>query len=249
MTAREILNAICGQYRAILGEKLTGVYLHGSMAWGCFRWEASDIDFLAVVRQPLTEQERAAMICVLLELTPSAPPKGIEMSAVLEEVCRNFRHPAPYELHFSNAHLERYRADLTGYCRELQGVDYDLAAHFSVIRARGETLWGAPIGEIFAPVPREAMLDSILRDVAEEDVSEDPLYFALNLCRVLAFQRENLLLSKADGVRWAMTHLAEEFLPVLRSALIAYTDGAQLAPLKNLPRFCAYARRLVFEVE
>lgn len=245
MTEREILNAIREQYCAILGDKLAGLYLHGSLAMGCFRWEVSDIDFLAVVRRPLTDPERVALIRVMLALTPSAPPKGIEMSVVTADVCRNFVHPTPYELHFSNAHLTRYQADIEGYCRELRGVDFDLAAHFAIARMYGETLWGAPVGEVFGPVPREDVLDSILRDVAEEDVSENPVYFALNLCRVLAFQREDLLLSKADGARWGLAHLPEKWEPAIQGALDAYEKSAP--PPENLSEFCAWARKMVFE--
>lgn len=57
------------------------------------------------------------MVQVLLELEKEAPPKGFEMSVVLEKYCGSFVYPTPFELHFSNAHLESCRKDLKAYCR------------------------------------------------------------------------------------------------------------------------------------
>ena len=33
----------------VFGSKVTGIYLHGSLAMGCFRSDKSDIDFIVVV--------------------------------------------------------------------------------------------------------------------------------------------------------------------------------------------------------
>lgn len=38
-----LLKAIVREYRRILGSSLAGIYLHGSAAFGCFRWQTSDI--------------------------------------------------------------------------------------------------------------------------------------------------------------------------------------------------------------
>lgn len=115
--AERLLAKLLEDARAILEDKLSGFYVHGSLAFGCFRWETSDIDFLPVVRAPLTLDERMALIQSMLRRTPDAPKKGLEMSVVLEMVCRNFEYPTPYELHFSNSWLDRCREDPEGYCR------------------------------------------------------------------------------------------------------------------------------------
>ena len=166
MTERELLVCVQAEYQQILGDKLTGMYLHGSMAMGCFTWATGDIDFLAVVEAPLTQGEKEALIQALLELDVQAPPKGLEMSIVLRNDCRNFCHPMPFELHFSNAHRARAMAELPDYCRDMHGTDPDLAAHVTVLRARGERLCGAEIEDIFSEVPRAAYVDSLMYDIA-----------------------------------------------------------------------------------
>lgn len=246
MTERELLACVQAEYQRILGNKLTGMYLHGSMAMGCFTWATGDIDFLAVVEAPLTQGEKEALIRTLLELDGQAPPKGFEMSVVLRSDCRSFCHPMPFELHFSNAHRARAMAALPDYCRDMHGTDPDLAAHVTVLRARGEKLCGAEIGEIFGEVPRAAYVDSLMYDIAsaEEDIADNPVYVALNLCRVLAYLKEGPVLSKQEGGAWGLAHLPEEYHPLLRAALAAYSGAAFPAGMPLRPFAAEILRRI-----
>ena len=138
----ELLQKIKSSYQIILQDKLVGIYIHGSIAFQCFTWENSDIDFLVVVKEPLSQKEKEDLISELLELDEYAPQKGFEMSVVLQSVCKPFVYPTPYELHFSNSYRERYREDLAGLCESLHGEDKDLAAHITVINAVGIPLCG-----------------------------------------------------------------------------------------------------------
>jgi len=242
MNWQSLMNDITRDFTSALGDKLTGIYIHGSIAFGCFRWETSDVDFLAVVRKPLSLSEKTALIRAILNRVPDAPQKGIEMSVVTEDVCRNFVYPTPYELHFSNAHLDAYREDLEGYCQKLCGTDPDLAAHFSVTKAKGVAWYGKPIAEVFGDIPREALLASVRSDAADaqDGMAENPVYFVLNLCRVIACQERGLLLSKAEGGQWGLENLPAEHAPTIRSALNAYTAGAEMDS-SGAAAFCSYA--------
>lgn len=225
--AWELLRVIAREYHAILGDALTGVYAHGSMAFACFHPQKSDIDFLVAVEREPTDEQKRRILEILLQLDEFAPAKGFEMSVVLAKDCAAPVHPIPFCLHFSNAHKESCRNDMNGYIARMKGNDPDLAAHFTVTRAVGKAVRGKPVGEVFGPVPREAYLDSIFSDVenAVEDVQRDPVYVILNLCRVLAYIREGAVLSKAQGGEWGKAKLPR-FAPVIKAALTAYaTDG------------------------
>ena len=74
MTAHALLKRICDAYRAILGDKLTGVYLHGSLAFGCFTWATGDIDFLVVAESPLTQAEKETLVRVITTILPPVLP-------------------------------------------------------------------------------------------------------------------------------------------------------------------------------
>lgn len=227
MNAIALLERIKDEYCAILGDTLTGFYLHGSLAFGCFTWERSDLDFLAVVSEEPTLTQKQALIGVLLDLEAQAPPKGFEMSVVTEDAINPFIYPTPYVLHYSGTYRDACRRNLSAYCRDMHGTDPDLAAHITVCHAAGITLCGKPIGKVFGAVPASAYLDSIRSDIenASQDIRENPVYVILNLCRVLGYLREGLVLSKADGGKWGIVHLPKVYTPLISSALAYYTDG------------------------
>ncbi|MBP3637725.1 MAG: DUF4111 domain-containing protein [Clostridia bacterium] len=226
--AWELLRTIAREYHTVLGDALTGVYAHGSMAFGCYNPSESDMDFLVVVEREPTDVQKQHLLEILLYLDEFAPAKGFEMSVVLAQDCAAPVHPVPFCLHFSNAHKEACRKDMPAYIQRMKGTDPDLAAHFTVTRAVGRAVWGKPVEEVFAPVPREAYLDSIRADVANaaEDVADAPVYVILNLCRVLAALQDGAVLSKAQGGAWGLEHLPTEHHGVIRAALEAYETGS-----------------------
>lgn len=248
MVEHELLNVIKDKYSSILSGKLTGIYVHGSIAFGCFSWERSDIDFIVVVNSPLAQSEKEALISVLLALEEKAPPKGFEMSVILETVCDPFIYPTPYELHFSNTYLQSFKDDLAAQCRSLSGVDKDLAAHITVTRAVGLPLCGKPIDEVFAPVPRENYIDSLIYDIenAGSDILTAPVYFTLNLCRVLAYLEEVRVLSKKQGGEWGAARLPR-YAGLINSALAAYTEGREFTEYGMLQDFADYMLKLIKE--
>ena len=227
-----VTEAFTARSRAILGDNLAGVYLHGSAVMGCFNEKKSDIDLLTVVNGGVPDGVKRAYMDMVVGLNALAPQKGIEMSVVRRDVCKPFVYPTPFELHFSNGHLAWYEKDPADYIAKMNGVDWDLAAHFTVLRARGKRLFGEEIEDVFGEVEREYYIDSIWRDIegAEEDIAEDPTYIALNLCRVLARVRDGLILSKREGGQWGLAHLPDRWHGLLRDALRAYESDGALQP-------------------
>lgn len=241
--AKGILDVMVESFTRLLGGNLVGVYLHGSLAFGCYHPGKSDIDFIAVVREPPDGGTAQSLMEAVFRQHLEAPGGGIEMSVVLLEDCLGFTHPTPYLLHFSKHHEEGYRRDPGGFCAGIRGKDPDLAAHFTVIRAVGIPLCGPPVAEVFGEVPREDYLDSIREDVAGavEDVRGNPVYVILNLCRVLAAGEEGLVLSKVQGGAWALERIDGAYRGLVQGALDSYGVGTDLAPDPGeAAAFCAY---------
>ena len=65
MSAYQLLHQIRNEYLAILGDTLTGFYVHGSLAFGCFTWERSDLDFLVVVSADPNLTQKHALISII----------------------------------------------------------------------------------------------------------------------------------------------------------------------------------------
>lgn len=224
----------------IIKNGLTGIYLHGSMAMGCFHPEKSDLDLIVVIEDEISDEQKMAFMRHIVALNGQAPSKGLEISVVKREYCNPFVYPTPFELHFSPTHLQWFREDSQGYVEKMRGEDIDLAAHFTVIRKCGIVLWGEEIEDVFAPVPWEDYLDSIRADVegAKEHILEQPIYITLNLCRVLAAVKEGLCLSKAEGGKWGIAHLPSEYHSILREALECYaSDRDMIIKEKDAVRF------------
>ena len=61
-----ILQEISKEFQVILKDNLVGIYLHGSVSFGCAT-DASDIDFIVVVKEPLSLEEKEKIISVILQ--------------------------------------------------------------------------------------------------------------------------------------------------------------------------------------
>ena len=223
----KIIDRFVSGSAAVLKEKLTGIYLHGSAAMGCFQPKKSDLDLLVVTQEALTDTEKREYMDMVLRLEADGPAKGIEMSIVTKDVCNHFVYPTPFILHYSRMHTEWYRRDPEDYILKMKGTDRDLAAHFTVIRNRGICLYGRPVNEVFSMVPEQCYLDSILNDVsnAKEEIADNPMYLILNLARVLGYVKKKKILSKKEGGLWGLENLPERFHPLIRSALDEYESG------------------------
>ena len=229
--------------KEILGDRLAGIYLHGSAAMGCYQPKKSDLDFMVVVNAALSDAEKRRFMDRLLELDNACPAKGIEMSIVTKGVCNQFVYPTPFILHYSRMHTEWYRRDPEDYIRKMNGTDKDLAAHFTVIRNRGRCLYGLPIPDVFGEVPEQDYLDAVWDDVsgAEEGIAETPLYLILNLARVLACLEEKKVLSKKEGGVWGLKFLPDQYRPLVRSALQEYESGDDVQYDRELAKsYAAY---------
>ena len=194
---------------------------------GCYQPQKSDLDFLVVVRENMTDTDKRVFLDSIIMLDAAGPAKGIEMSIVTRDVCDPFVYPTPFILHYSRMHTAWYRRDPEDYIRKMNGTDRDLAAHFTVIRDRGQCLYGLPVPEVFGEVPEEDYLDALWEDIsgAEEEITENPMYLILNLARVLAYLKGKKVLSKKEGGEWGLAALPEEYHVLLRSALKEYAEG------------------------
>ena len=221
---RQTLALVDGLHQA-LGDDLLGVYLHGSLAMGCFNPQRSDVDVLAVTRDQLAPAVRPRLARLLLRL--SGVPNAIEISVLSHAALHPWRHPAPYEFHYSEDWRDRTQAHLDHGAwpeTETTPTDPDLAAHITVTRLRGVCLWGLPAAEVLPPVPPADHTDSIRADFVwgRDLMAVNPVYFVLNACRARAFVAEALVLSKDEGGEWGLRELPSAYGPTIRQALRLY---------------------------
>lgn len=245
----DLLTRFTGMTREVLGNNLAGVYLHGSAAMGCFHPQRSDLDLLVVVENSISREKKLEFMRELVKLNEEAPAKGIELSIVRRECCNPFLYPTPYELHFSVMHLKWYQENPEDYAERMNGTDKDLAAHVTIIRHCGVVLYGAAIDDIFGEVCIRDYIDSIWNDVKEarNAITSEPVYLTLNLCRVLGYLKEGLILSKKSGAEWGLRSVPKRYHPWLRRAAACYESVQEMEIDEN--QAAEYAEYMLGEIE
>lgn len=247
--AEQIILTIKQEFSKILGDQLMGIYVHGSLAQRCFHWNTSDIDFIAVVHSPLTLEEKVALVRTLSDMKDDLPPRGVEMSIMLREVCRDMPYPAPFELHYSPMWEKDFLKDPESFCQSMHGVDYDLASHIMSLHHAGIAVYGPSIARVFGEVQPSDFLDAIRRDLKSiyQTLEDEPVYGLLTLCRALIYVREGAVESKQEAGHWAIEHLDQRYRPILQEVLDAYENGSPVRYDKALAE--SFAQNAIREIE
>ena len=209
--------------RCILGAKLIGTYIHGSVAQNAFRWERSDVDTLAVVSERLTAAERLHFVEEIRALSVEGPAKGIEVSVLTEQELREGAHPYVTECHYSPFWDEYVREAGWENWDEESRRDEDITSHIFNLRQKGIVLKGPEITALFPDISRESFMESIAYD--EHDAPVDMVDSVMNLCRYHFFLRSGELLSKEEGLQRMLPELPA-FEAFLRRILREFYAGS-----------------------
>jgi len=235
-----------------LEDNLVGVYLHGSLTFGCFNPRRSDVDLLAVTAQSLSLNEKRQLAELLLTYSvPFYPPsvtRPIEISLLHMEQHCPWQYPTPFDFHYSEQHRERYTVELANgewqHWNDSTSTDPDLAAHITIILTNGICLYGESIDNVFPGVPQADYVASLLSDArgALHYLAANPVYSVLSLCRVAAFMTDGLICSKDSGAIWALDRLPAAQRSVTQQALAIYRGTVAEWPFdaSALDRFAAY---------
>lgn len=237
------LNKIVDLFRQLFEDRLIGIYLHGSLAMGCFHPDRSDIDFLVILKEKPDEDTYRELARAVLRMADDMPElPDLEFSVLLESAVKPFTYPTPFEFHYSPLHREKYRQDANYRCGGF--ADEDLAAHLTIAYYRGIALYGRPLRELYEPVDALHYTSSILNDVKDaiRDILVSPLYMTLNLCRVLYYLKEGAISSKKEGGEWAVQVVPDRYKALIRRCLDEYSgvSAGLEAETPLLPSFAEY---------
>jgi predicted nucleotidyltransferase len=223
-----------------LGEAVAGVMLHGSLTLGDYLPGRSDVDLLVVVDDPLTDARSAALTQAAAAYQARAPGR-VDLRVVTRQVAGAPTPAPPMEAYIeitpasgSELHVERRHPG-----------ERDLVVEFSMCRAHGRSLVGAPPAELIGEVPAEwvvAVGDAQLADW--QAIGDDPAHAELTVlttCRIWRFAEEGRHSSKPAAGAWALGR--DPRLQVVRDALeqrqgdpASRIDPAQVAQLLALVR-------------
>jgi Domain of unknown function (DUF4111) len=173
--------------KRLLGKKIVGLYLSGSLAYGDFVPERSDIDLQAVVRSPLTENELRSVEQLHREIERRCPQWAdrIECSYVSLELMRELTPPAKSRPWWGFGTL---------YAEAPAGNEW-IINHY-LLAQHGIALEGPALNELIPPIDIHDVRQASARDLFQEWVpkidnaawlsnSHYQSYLVLNLCRIL----------------------------------------------------------------
>jgi predicted nucleotidyltransferase len=212
-----LLECFLAELRAILGEKLIGLYLFGSLVTGDFDPSCSDIDLLAAVTSDIDEREFAAL------------------DEMHQRLIRDYRYwEGRIEIAYLSEHaLKTFRTERSqigimspGEPFHLKDAGKDWLINWYVVREKGVTLSGPPPASIIHPIAKEEYLQGVrdyallLKEWIHGDTQARPgqAYAVLAMSRALYALKNGEIASKKKAAEWAEREFPE-WATLIRQAL------------------------------
>ncbi|HEY8601570.1 MAG TPA: aminoglycoside adenylyltransferase domain-containing protein [Thermomicrobiales bacterium] len=216
-----LLAELVREIRVILGPKLVGVYLYGSLSLGDFDPASSDVDFLAVTRDTLTSGVFTALSAMHTRLGTSTVPYADKLEGWYFTRAA-LRHPA-----LDEPQQATIGADWP-FEWQIPGPVWVIERH--IVREHGLTVFGPPPRELIDPVAPEALraaTRTLLRDFWALQLdgpdwlrTRDYQAFAiLTMCRALHTLHTGQVVSKPVAAAWAQQYLPPPWPALITQAL------------------------------
>jgi len=224
---RPLLDAFSEALTESFGRQLVGLYVFGSAAFPDFVPESGDIDFIAVTRLFPSKEQRE------------------RLARIHREIAVAFRHGALLDGFYVPLHKARRRRipDRLVFAAQGRlgrgGRDASWALHREHLRARAcLVLRGEAPDRLFPPATRREIAIALRRErqYVREVLRRHPAYAVLNLCRLeYSKRRGDVVLSKVQAGRWALTHLGD-WRPLVEAALRSHGGRSEAGDARRLRR-------------
>lgn len=237
MPAGALLIMLLPRLQAVLGSKLVGVYLFGSLVTGDFDG-ISDIDLLVALTNDLTDAEFAALDALHRELVAAYPDWDDRIEL----------------LYLSVAGLQSFRTQRSPIAVISPGESFhwtdagaDWLLNWYIVREKGLTLIGVPPRKVIPPISRAEYVQNVRdyvaakRDIDDATTRPGQAYVILTLCRALYTVTYGEPTSKRKAAAWAAEQLPE-WAATIQNALLwrdqwKDTNVDPAATLENTRRF------------
>jgi hypothetical protein len=211
------LSALLDGARGVLGDRFVGLYLYGSLAYGDFDPERSDVDFLVVTDGLVDAATAEALAEMHARLWASGGrwARKLEGAYLPRALLRRYdpaEPPSPYvnEGRFSVGPL---------------GVDWIIQRH--VLREQGIAVAGPDLKPLIDPVSPDELRACVRDNLGEwwAPMLETPdarlddggyqSYAVLSMCRTLHTLATGINGTKVEAAQWAMATLPARWKPLI----------------------------------
>jgi predicted nucleotidyltransferase len=203
----DLLRELLDRLTANLGDAVQAVYLYGSLVFGDFDADVSDVDLLVVMASDVDDRQLARLAELHDAFAREHPAwrDRIEAVYISASALRGFREgESPLVVISPGEPLHRTRTT-RGW-----------VANWHLVRERGVALYG-PEPDAIIPPTRHDDFEAAIRTYLPElppraEASRDPrvwAYAVLTVCRALYSCRERRQISKPQAGHWAARHYPE----------------------------------------
>lgn len=201
--------------KQVLKDRYIGVYIHGSVAEGTFKWDRSDVDVLVMMSGGLNSNEKISLLNLFKELESEGAEKGLEISILNKEILETADYPLPYEFHYSPYWYESVMSDGWENLNPELLKDEDLSSHIFNLHQNHIVVEGPPVSEVFPKISENDFMKSIEYD--QYDTAVTSVDTVMNLCRFDYFVNTGRLVSKSEGLKHVLrrSKAYNEFLKVV----------------------------------
>lgn len=209
------LTDLLTEVKAVLGADLVGVYVTGSIAFGAFDPNRSDIDVMVVCHDEVGRAQRSSLVDAVRHDHLPCPARGLELVGYPRSFASAGEAGAGFVFEVNDGPAMTLRAHLAPEERDADDLFWYVIDR-SITRAHGVALYGSPAAQVFA-APRDAdVLDALRSSVRWHRRSGGDRNAVLNTCRALRWAEDRVWVSKTDAGEWWSTRHDE---PVVREAL------------------------------
>ena len=241
----ELLRGLLHQVRRILGQKLVGLYLYGSLVTGDFDREISDIDLLAILSSDIDDREFEQ----LQNMHNGFVAKNqhwddrIEIAYISVAALRTFR-----------SQVSKIAIISPGEPFHIKEAGKDWLINWWVIREQGVALFGPAPTTLIDPISKQEFLQAVQEQARAwgewiDHMQSRPAhaYAILTLCRALYAHKNGEQVSKKQAALWVQAHFPQ-WAPLIQNALI-WRTGWRDQVEDHAATFPATARFVHFAID
>jgi streptomycin 3"-adenylyltransferase len=221
-----LADEVVGILRDVLGASLLGAYLHGSAVLGGLR-PTSDLDILAIIDRPTTEDERGTITHRLLEISgrraTRGPARPVELMIVVQSKVRPWPDSPQVEFQYGEWLRDEYEAGRVPAPEDFR----DLAVLIDMTLTGNRTLYGPSPETLLDPVPTGDIRRSMVAGVPGllADLETDTRNVLLTLARILATLSTGEIVPKDAAADLVGHRLPGPARAMLERARLMYLQG------------------------
>jgi predicted nucleotidyltransferase len=244
-----LLQLLLAEIQNVLGSKLVGLYLYGSLVWGDFDYEISDIDLLAAVATDVDEQEFDGLKQMHNAFTRNHPEwrDRIEVQYFSCYGLKTFKSQSSPMVNISPGEPIHFIK---------AGAEWLMNWYF--VREYGVTLFGPPPATLIEPISEDEFLQAVKdharvwREHIVQTMHSRPYqsYAILTMCRALYTSRTGQQVSKRKAALWAQQQLPE-WRSLIQKAIEWRADSRnqQIVHEATYPETAAFVHAMIERIE